>query len=55
MYIDINKFIEYEKEFSRVLVSIPLDREYSRGEFENAMKDNIENKKESEPEEKVPL
>jgi hypothetical protein len=50
IYIDINNFIEYEKEYNQVQVYIPFDEEYSLEEFEDIIEDNIEINIDSEPE-----
>lgn len=50
IHIDINNFIDYEQEYKQVYVFIPFDGDYSLEEFENAIKESIEIKIDSEPE-----
>lgn len=50
MYIDINNFTEYEKEYDSIYVFIPFEEDYSFDEFEKIITDSIEMKIDSEPE-----
>lgn len=49
MYIDINNFTEYEKEYDSIYVFIPFEEDYSFDEFEKIITDSIEMKIEDEP------
>ena len=49
MRVDISNFTEYDKEYNRISVFIPFDKEYSPEELKKILEDNIEKEIDYEP------
>ena len=49
IYIDIDNFTEYNKEYNKVNVFMPFEDNYSQEEFEKIILDNIETDMDDEP------